>query len=131
MYSSVNEMKNFENELVLMVKNIEFKNFKNEFQAKLKEGINEIKTSDKIIVAAYKSRHIYKIEKQQYTKLLTENITNTYKKFNKKKISNIYFTSKKITENLSIDNRVQRMEKSETYITVKDDKDEFLNKIPC
>ena len=49
MYSSVNEMKNFENELLLIVKNIEFKNFKNEFQAKLKEGINEIKTSDKIL----------------------------------------------------------------------------------
>ena len=50
-----------------MVKNIKFKNVKNEFQEKLKEDINEIKTSDKMFVAADKSRHIYKMEKQQYT----------------------------------------------------------------
>ena len=127
----VNEMKNFENELLLMVKNIEFKNVKNEFQEKLKEDINEIKTSDKMFVAADKSRHIYKMEKQQYTKLLTENITKTYKKSNKKKLSNINFIAKKITKKLSIDDRVQRMEELEAYITVKDHKDEFPNKIPC
>ena len=114
-----------------MVKNIKFKNVKNEFQEKLKEDINEIKTSDKMFVAADKSRHIYKMEKHQDTKLLTENITKAYKKSNKKKISNINFTAKKITEKLSIDDRVQIMKGSEVYITVKDHKDEFTNKIPC
>ena len=59
----------------------------------MKEDINEIKTSDKTFVAADKSRHIYKMEKQQYTKLLTENITKTYKKSNKKNLSNINFTA--------------------------------------
>ena len=83
----VNKMENFESRLLLMVKNIEFKNVKNEFQEILKEGINnEIKTSDKIFVVAGKSRHIYKIKKQ-YTKLLTENITETYEKSNNKKIT--------------------------------------------
>ena len=120
-------MKNFENELLLMVKNIEFKNVKNKSHEKLKEDINEIKTSDKMFVGADKSRHISKMEKQQYPKLLTENITETYKKSNKKKISNINFTAKKITEKLSI----ERMEESEAYITIKEPKDEFHNKIPC
>ena len=50
-----------------MVKKIKFKNVKNEFQGKLKEDINGIKTSDKMFVAADKSRRIYKMEKQQYT----------------------------------------------------------------
>ena len=124
-------MKNFENELLVMVKNIEFKNVKNEFQEKLKEDINEIKTSDTIFVAAGKSRHINKMEKQHYIKLLTENITKTYEKSNKKKVSKINFTAKKIAEKLSIDDHVQRMEELEAYITVKDHKDEFPNKIPC
>ena len=127
----VNEMKNLENELLLMVRNIEFKNVKNEFQEKVKEDINETKTSDKMCVAADKSRHIYKMKKQQYTKLLTEKITKTHKKSNRKKISNIKFTAKKITEKLSIDDCVQRMAESEAYITLKDHKDEFPNKIPC
>ena len=127
----VTEMKSFENELLLMIKNIEFRNVKNYFQEKLKEDINEIKTSDKVFVAADKSRHIYKMDKQQYAKLLTENVTKTYKKSNISKINNINFTAKKITEKLSIDDRVQRMEETEAYITVKDHKDEFPNKIPC
>ena len=84
----VNKMENFENKLLLIVKNTEFKNVKNEFQEILKEDINnEIKTSDKIFVVAGKSRHIYEIKKQQYTKLLTENITETYEKSNNKKIT--------------------------------------------
>ena len=37
-------MKNFENELLLMVKNVGFKNVMNEFQEKLKD-----KNSDKIL----------------------------------------------------------------------------------
>lgn len=126
-----NELKNFENELLCMVKNIKFKNVNNDFQRILKEDIDEIKSSDKIFVAADKSRHIYKMDKQQYTKLLTENVTKTYKKSNNNKINNINLTAKRITAKLSIDDRVPKMEESEAYITVKDHKDEFPNKIPC
>ena len=61
--------------------------------------------------------------KNSITKLLTENITKTYKKFNKKKISNINFIAKKITPKSSIDDRLQRMEKSEACISIKDQKD--------
>ena len=63
-----------------MIKNIQFKSIKNDFQNKLKEDINEIKNSNKIFVPADKSRNIYKMEKEQYNKLLHENITKTYKK---------------------------------------------------
>ena len=63
-----------------MVKSVKLKNVNNEFQEKLKDDINEIKTSDKIFAVGDKSRHIYKMEKQQYTKHLTENIKKTYKK---------------------------------------------------
>ena len=97
----------------------------------MKEDINETEASDKIFVPAGKSRHIYKMEKQQNTKLLTVNITKTCQNYNKKKIININFTTKKITEKLSIDDHFQRMEESEAYITVKDNKDEFPNKISC
>ena len=71
------------------------------------------------------------MEKDQYKKLLKENITKTYKKSNKRKISNINWEAKKITEKLSLDDRVERLQETEAYITVKDHKDEFPNKIPC
>ena len=97
----------------------------------MKEDINETKASDETFVAEVKSRHIYKMEKQQYRKLLTVNITKTCQNSNKKKIININFATKKITEKLSIDDHVRRMEESKAYITVKDNKDEFPNKILC
>ena len=37
--------------------------------------MNEIKTSNKILVSADKSINLYKLEKDQYEKLLKENIT--------------------------------------------------------
>ena len=64
--------------------NIKFKNSKNEFQEKMKEDINEIKTSDKMLVAADKSRHIYKMEKQQYN-----GIQNSWQKTSQKLIKNL------------------------------------------
>ena len=71
------------------------------------------------------------MEKDQYKKLLKENITKSYKKSNNRKISNINWEAKKITEKLSLDDRVERLQEREPYITIKDHKDEFPNKIPC
>ena len=104
---AVPELSQFENDLMYLVKNLEFRKINNEFQNKLNNDINEIKTRDKVFVAADKSRHIYKMEKDQYKKLLKENITKTYKKSNKRKISNINWEAKKITEKLSLDDRVE------------------------
>ena len=128
--SLVPELSQFENDLMYLVKNLEFRKVNNDFQNKLNNDINKINTSDKVFVAADKSRHIYKMEKGQYKKLLKENITKTYKKSNKRKIYNINWEAKKITEKLSLDDRVQRLEETEAYITVKNHKDQFPNKIP-
>ena len=49
---------------------MEFRNIKNDFQRKLKNDINEIKTCDKILVSANKSINLYKLERDQYEKLL-------------------------------------------------------------
>ena len=56
----VDELTSFEHDLMIMIKNIQFKSIKNDFQNKLKEDINEIKNSNKIFVPADKSRNIYK-----------------------------------------------------------------------
>ena len=43
----------------------------------------------------------------------------------------INYTAKQIIEKLSIADRVPMLEETETYITIKDHKSEFPNKIPC
>ena len=53
-----------------MVNNIGFRNINNDFQKKLKNDINEIKTYNKILVSAGNARNLYKLEKDQPLKLL-------------------------------------------------------------
>ena len=69
----------------LMIKNISFKRANNPFQTQFKNDLDNIKSSNKIFAPADKSRNIYKLEKDDYKKLLTENITKTYEKIIKNK----------------------------------------------
>ena len=127
----VDELTEFENDMQLMIKNISFKRINNSFQTQLKNDIDDIKHSDKIFVPADKSRNIYKLEKDDYEKLLTENVTKTYKKSSRKKVYTINRNAKRLAEDLLIGDRVEKMYENEVYITIKDHKEDFPNKISC
>ena len=74
------------------------------------------------------------LQQDEYTRLLKENITKTYKKSTRKKLFNINRTTKKITEKLPISDRIDKMLETEyiyTYIAIKDHKEYFPNKISC
>ena len=127
---AIEEMAQFENDLLLLIKNLESTKVHNDFPMRLRDD-KEIKASSKMFVSADKSRHSYKMEKDEYKKLLQDNITETYKKSNGKKLRDINFAAKKIAEKLSIADGVEVMQETEAYITIKDQKDESPNKIPC
>ena len=128
---AVEEMAQFENDLLLLIKNLETRKVHNDFQMKLRDDMKEIKASNKMFVSTDKSRHIYKMEKDEYKKLLRVNITKTYKKSNGMKLRDINFAAKTIAERLLIVNRVEVMQETEAYITIKDHKDQFPNEISC
>ena len=86
----------FENDLLLLNKNLEFKKVHNDFRMRLRDDIKQIKASNMMFVAANKSRHIYKMEEDEYKKLLRNSTTKTYKKSNGKKLRDINFAAKKI-----------------------------------
>ena len=65
------------------------------------------------------------MSKDTYTKHLTETVTKTYKQCSRKKVKNINYNSKLIAQELSIDDRVEKMLETEAYITVKDHKEGF------
>ena len=58
-----------------------------------------------------------------------ENITKKYKKSSRTKVNKINYNAKRIAEDLSSEDRVEKMYENETYITIKDDKKDFSNKI--
>ena len=109
----VDELSDFENELVLLVKNIEFRNINNNFQKTLNDDIERINTTEKVLVKADKSRNIYQLDENDYKKYLRENITKTYKKSNKKRLNAVNKQAKKIAEKLNIDDRIEKIQETE------------------
>ena len=77
---SINEIKGFENDLISLIKNIEFKKTSSKFQNKLKCDVLKINAFSEIIFAADKTNNMYKMSYENYDKLLSENITERYKK---------------------------------------------------
>ena len=74
----VEELPEFECDLQKMTKNVLFKKVNNIFQTELLNDVKKIKESDKIFLPVDKLRIIYLLIKDEYQKLLTENITKTY-----------------------------------------------------
>ena len=117
--------------MMLMVNNIHFRKRSNVFQHELKDDTKDIKSINQVFAPADKSRIIYKVENEQNSKLLRENVTKTYKKSNFNKIPNNKNKAKKITENLPVADRIEKLHEKESYKTIEDHKDDFPNKISC
>ena len=66
-----------------------------------------------------------------YKRLLEANITETYKKADKKQLSMIDEKARIITKKLNIDDRVETTAMKEAFITLKDHKENFINKPTC
>ena len=71
------------------------------------------------------------MDRETYEKLLYENITKIYKKADEKKVRAINVDVKKIAKDLELEVRIEKMQESECYITVKDHKEDFPHKISC
>ena len=73
--AAIEELSGFESDLVLMIKNIQFRPVRNNFPAKLKNCIKEINNTDGLLVNADKSTNNYKFSKDQYKKHFCDNVT--------------------------------------------------------
>ena len=118
----IEELSEFESDLVSMVENIQFRPVRNNFLAKLKNNIKEINNTDELLVNADKSTNIYKFSKDQYKKHLCDNVTKTYKNLI---VNNINYEAKTLCEKFNIDDRLQQLQETEAFITVKDHKKGF------
>ena len=115
----VEEVANFENDL-MMIKNIQFNYIKNDLQTKLKEDISNIQKCEKVLIPADKSRNIY-----IYIYIYQMEAAD------QRKINNINRDAKKIATDFDLEDRIEKMQESESYISVKDHKEDFPHKISC
>lgn len=125
------DLTNFEADVYDMIKKIEFRNTRDEFQDQLQQDIRKINDSTKAFIPADKTTNYYEVDKTTHQKLLTDNITSTYKKANANLIEDINNQAKDIAASLNIDDRAERMAERQSFITLKDHKDNFHNKPTC
>ena len=128
---SIPELKEFEDEMLNMVQNIEFKNADNQFQRQLSNDIDDIKESSRLLIAADKTTNFYKVKPDQYKNLLEINITKDYRKAPETLEKHINLGDKAIATELELDDRINVTAKNQAFVTLKDHKPNFNNRPSC
>ena len=127
----VAELKDFEDALAELTKNINFKDHRNNFQNKLKKDVKDVEKENRLIISADKTSNYYKIEKEAYDDLLQKSITKDYKKSTEESFKNTTKTDKEIATKLSLEDRIYKTQRKQAFITLKDHKPNFINKPTC
>ena len=121
----------FENDLYELVKSIQFKKVRSQFQQQLTSDVKEIKKPSNMFVSADKTTNLYELQVPHYRKLLNENITSTYKKTGNEPLNHINTEAQAIARDLKLDDRIESFAKGEAFVTLKDHKDNFVSHHEC
>ena len=127
----IKELQNFENDLCSLVNNIQFTNFRSQFQRNLSEDVKRINGNKNVLIPADKTRNLYEVSDSKYNKLLLDNITTTYKKSSHSDVDETNTEASVIAEKLKIDDRVECLAEKTAFITLKDHKEDFKNNPKC
>ena len=127
----IKELKPFQDGLIEIARNLQFRDVNDQFQKQLKDDLKTITNEKKVIVAADKTRNFYKMEKENYKELLNNNITKDYKKTYDNTVNDISKNDKKAAVKLEVADRMYCTSKRDCFITVKDHKQNFMNNTKC
>ena len=130
---SVPELRAFEDDLADLVGSVTFRNTRDDFQRTLQQDITRIERSNSVFVAADKTTNLYEVGREQYSKLLQENVTRHYKIADENAYTNINSETRNIANKLerNLAERMDTMSKKQAYVTLKDHKDNFADRLPC
>ena len=128
-------MSDFEEEDMLgIIENIQFKPWpvKCDFLSRLKKNVNAVHKSNSLIIPADKTNNYYKLDKDEYGKLLKDNVTAIYKQISNTEVTKINLKAKQISEQLHLADRIDSLAaKPAAFITIKDHKEHFPYHIKC
>ena len=127
----IDELKDFEDSMLRMIQSVKFKHVNNTFLNKIKEDTYLIRKEPKLIIPAHKTTNFYKLEPSAYNDLLEKNIMKSYKRAKPEATRAIHEKTKDIAVKLNIDDRVDTTAEKDVFITLKDHKPNFTNKLIC
>ena len=129
----VKKLGEFEDCMLDMIQRVEFKTntHPNDLQKKLNKDEKEIREEKNIFIKADKTTNYYKTEPNNYVTLVDKNVTKTYKKTNPQVPDMITLKDKKIAEKLELDDQIEASASRDSFITLKDHKQDFINNPTC
>ena len=129
----VKELDQFKDSFLDMIQSIQFKanHHQNNLQRKLRNDITEIRTDKHVFVKADKTTNYYKTTPEEYMRLLNKNLTKAEKKTDLNVPNAIATKDKQIAEKLGLDDRIDVSAHRDSYITMKDHKQDFVNNPAC
>lgn len=119
------ELERFEKDLWDLVKNVKFKPAGSNLMSKIREDLNEIRASSKVIVKGDKSRKMYKVDKESYVKEMNDKITSGYRKGDRNLVDAVNREAASIAKSFDLDDRIDALQEGESFITYKDHKPLF------
>ena len=122
---SVQDLKLLEQRLMAMIRDIEFRNFTDEFQEKLKQDVRQIREATEMIVEADKTSNHYKLNTDQFKELLNKNIHKDYKKAAIEDLRRANEHHKEIVVKHDLDDRIMATQARPARVTLKDHKPNF------
>jgi len=125
--SQVKELLQFENDLFQLVKDVKFRRTRSNFQNKMKEDTRNIRNSNKTLTPADKTSNMYRLSKEEYSRLKTNAVSSKYKKASIKIKERIDKGGLKFAKNAGVNNRMEINGTNNCFITLKDHKENFEN----
>ena len=127
----MDELKPFEDDMEKLIGNIQFRRSRDSFQRTLQRDAAYIRGSSDVFVPADKTKNVYRMVRAQYEWLLRKNITKHYKVAGEDVYDKVNKEARVIAKGLGIADRIDAMAKRESFLTLKDHKDNFENNLPC
>ena len=129
---TIPQLVNFERKMKALISNIRFRRYKCQFQRQMQKDIRQhIKLSRQLLVPADKTTNYYKMKTRDYQSLLQTALTKDYKKAGEDKLLEVIKDERELANSLDIADRVTKMTKKEAFVTLKDHKQNFVNKPSC
>ena len=75
--------------------------------------------------------YVYEMSKDEYTKLINDNVTKTYQKTTTSTKTKIDKGTKHFAKKLDLEKKMEMYANQSAYVTLKDHKENFKTKLPC
>ena len=118
-------LKPFEDELYETIANLEFHEFRSEFQNKMADSVAKINKSPNVFLLGDKTSNIYEVSVDFYNKYHLINITKDYKIVDDNLVHLTNQEAAVIAKKLDIADRVEIMSRKEGFMSLKDHKPDF------